>query len=119
MRCDGSRRNVESCRGEFAGNLVHVRDHEQQALRGRECSRERAGLKRAMNRSGSAAFALHFHDMRDAAPDVRDRLGRPLIRPLSHRRGGSDGIDRDHFVDAISNVCDRLIGVHGLELTFH
>ena len=46
-------------------------------------------------------------------------LGGPLVRPLAHRRGGSDGVDGDDFVDAIGDVRDRLVGVHGLELALH
>ncbi len=36
MRRDGTRGNMENRRRQFAGNLEHVRDHEEQALRGGE-----------------------------------------------------------------------------------
>ena len=43
--------------------------------------RERAGLERAVERAGGAALALHLHDLRDGAPQVR---GDP--RPTRRRR---------------------------------
>ena len=56
--------------GQLAGDLVHVGDHQQQALRRREGRRQRAGLQRAVNGAGRAAFALHLDHRRDGAPDV-------------------------------------------------
>ena len=40
----GTRRNVKDGAGQLAGNLVHVGDHEQQALTGRKGGGQRAGL---------------------------------------------------------------------------
>ena len=62
--------DVEDRGGEFAGDLVHVRDHQQQALRCREGGGERPRLQGAVQRAGGAAFALHLDDRGHGAPDV-------------------------------------------------
>ena len=58
---------------QFAGDLVHVRDHQQKPLRGGERRRKRAALERAVHRPGGAALALHLDD-RGTSPQM---LGRP------------------------------------------
>ena len=65
-----ARRDMKHRRRQFAGNLVHVRDHEQQPLRGREGRAERAGLQCAMNRAGRAAFALQLDHFGNGIPEV-------------------------------------------------
>ena len=51
-----TRGDVEHGRGELARDLVHVRDHEEEALRRREGRRQRARRERAVNRTGGAAL---------------------------------------------------------------
>ncbi len=55
-------RNVHDKACEFARNLVHVRNHQQQTLRRREGGHQRACLERAVNRASNAAFALELAD---------------------------------------------------------
>src|SRR6185436_7345422 len=45
MRSNGARRNMKDRTGEFARDLVHVGNHQEQTLRGSECGCECAGLK--------------------------------------------------------------------------
>ena len=115
----GARRNMKCGWRQLAGDLVHVGDHEQQSLRSRKSRGQRAGLQRAMHRARGSAFALHLHHVRHGAPDVLDTLRGPFVGPLTHRRGWRDGIDGNHFIDAVRHVGYRFIGVHGLELTLH
>jgi hypothetical protein len=100
VRCDGARGHVEGRRSKFAGDLVHVGDHQEQSLGSGEGSGKRSGLQGSVNGSSGAAFALHFDDVRHAAEGVRNAFGRPLVRPLAHRRRWRDGIDGDHFADS-------------------
>ena len=90
--------DVQHGRRQLAGDLVHVRDHQQQALGGRERRRQRAALKRTVERAGGTAFALHLDDRRHGAPDVRSSLARPLVGQLGHRRGRRDRVDAADFV---------------------
>ena len=78
--------DLEHRRGELPGDLVHVRDHEQQALGRRVRRAHRAALERAVHGPCRACLALHLHDRRDGAPDVgaRGRLpSRRRARPSS------------------------------------
>ena len=106
-------RDMKHRRRQLAGDLVHVGDHEQQALRGREGRRQGAGLQRAMHRAGGAGLALHFHHLRHFAPQVGLAGGGPLVCQFRHGRGGRDRIDRADFVDAIGGVGDGLVAVEG------
>ena len=106
------------CR-QFAGDLVHVRDHQQQALGRGEGRGQGSGLERAVNRSGGAAFALHFNHMGDGAPDVGHIFRHPLIGPFAHVGRRCDGINGDDLVEAVGDTGDGFVAVHGLKLTFH
>ncbi len=119
MRGHRARRDVEGGGREFAGDLVHVGDHQQQSLRGGEGRGERSGLEGAMYRSGCASFTLHLDDVRNASPRVGHGLRGPLVSPLAHRRRRSDGVNGDDFTYPISDMSDGLVGVHGLELALH
>ena len=90
---EGAGGHVEDSRGELAGDLVHVRDHQQQALGGREGGGERAGGQRAVDRARGAAFGLELNDLRDGAPDVGLLVGGPLVGEFGHGRGGRDRVD--------------------------
>src|ERR1019366_3556522 len=73
------RGDMEYRRRELAGDLEHVRDHQQQTLRRREGCRQRAGLKRPVQRAGGTPFALHLLDDGNTAPDILGAGGRPFV----------------------------------------
>ena len=64
----GAGGNVEDRRRQFPGDLEHVGDHQEQALRRSECRRQRPGRQRSVNGSGGAPLRLHLHDDRNRAP---------------------------------------------------
>jgi len=107
--------NMDHHRCKFAGDLVHIRDHQEKPLRRRKGRRQGPALKRSVNRSRRAAFALHLHDRRDRPPDILLPLGGPLIGPLAHRRGRRDRVDRDALVHAERDIRDGFPRVHGDE----
>ena len=81
--------DVQHRRRQLAGDLVHVRDHQQQPLRRGERRRERAALQRAMQRPGGAALALHLDHRGHGAPDV----GPPWLAHSSASSAiGDDGV---------------------------
>ena len=112
-------RDVDDRRRQLAGDLEHVGDHEQQALRRREGRGQRALLERPVESPGGARFGLHLDDVGDLAPQVGAACCRPVVAVLGHRRGGCDRIDRDHLADGIGDASRGLIPVQALELLVH
>ena len=108
-----ARRNVEDRGGQLAGDLVHIGDHQQQALRGGEGGSERAGLQCAVQRARRAAFALHLDHRGHRAPDVRFQLGGPLVGPFAHGRRGRNRVNGDDFVDLVGHIGRGFIAVDG------
>ena len=104
--------DVEHRRRQLAGDLVHVRDHQQQALRGGEGRRQCAALQRAVQRAGGPALALHLHHRRHAPPDVRPPLARPLVGQLRHRRGGCDRVDAADLVQPVGDRGGSFVAVN-------
>ena len=72
-----------------------------------------AGLQRAVQRAGGAAFALHLDHRRHGAPDVGLLLGGPLVRPFAHVGGRRDGINGDDFVGLMRDVGGGFVAVDG------
>ena len=110
--------DVEHRRGQLAGDLVHVGDHQHEPLRRGEGGGQRPGLQRAVRRAGRAALALHFHHHGHAAPDVLDAFRGPLVGQFSHGRGWGNGIDGANFVDPIGDVGGGLVAFDGSDLPF-
>ncbi len=96
---------------ELSGDLVHIGDHQQQALRCGKGGRQRAGLQRAVYRAGRAALALHLDDFRNRTPEIPDALGRPCIGIFAHRRRRGDRINRDHFVGHVGDIGGGFVAV--------
>ena len=119
LRGNRARRDVKDARRQLAGDLVHVRQHQQEALGRRERRRERAALQRAVDRPRRAALRLHLLDERHLAPDVLDALGRPRIGQLRHRRGRRDREDGAGVVDAIGDMGGGRVAVHDHRLHRH
>ena len=92
--CKRARRNVEHAGEQLARDLVHVRDHEQQALARGERRGHRARGKRTVHRARGTRFGLHLDDLQHVAQDVFPALPRPFVTVFRHGRGGRDGVDR-------------------------
>jgi hypothetical protein len=103
--------DVNDRRRQLSGDLVHVRDHEEQALRRRERRRERAAEERPVDRARRAALALHLDDARRESPEVRAALARPSVGELPHRRRRRDRVDGDHLRREIRDLRRRLVAV--------
>ena len=105
--------HVDHGRRQLAGDLVHVRDHQQEALRRRERRRERTALQRSVQRARRAALALHLDHRRHAAPDVRPPRARPVVGQLRHRRRRRDRVDAADLVESVGDRRRRLVAVDG------
>ena len=103
--------HVQHRRRQLAGDLVHVRDHQQQALRGGERRRQRAALQRTVQGAGRPALALHLDHRGHGAPDVGPPLARPLVGQLGHRRRGRDRVDAADLVQPVGDRGRRFVAV--------
>ena len=119
VRRDRPRRHVHHERRQLARDLVHVRDHEEEALRRRERRGEGARLDRPVNGACGAALGLHLDDLGDVAPDVLLALRGPLVGPLAHVGGGRDGVDRDDVVGAVRDGGHGLIAIQSEKSARH
>jgi hypothetical protein len=113
VRRDRAGADVEDHRGQLAGHLEHIGNHQEQALRRGEGGGQRPGLHGSVNRAGRAPFALQFADHRDGAPDVLQPGGAPRIGHLSHARTGRDGIDGDDLAGAVGDRGGGFVSVDG------
>ena len=111
--------DVEDARQVLASDLVHVRDHEQQALRRRVGRREGAGAQGAVDGAGGATLGLHLDDVDGGAEDILHALGGPLVDVVGHGARRGDRVDARHLRVRIRDVCGGLVAVHCLELTRH
>jgi hypothetical protein len=119
LRRQRPRRHVKDARRELAGNLVHVGQHQQEPLRGRERRRQRPALQRAVHGAGRAALRLHLLNHRNLAPDVLEALRRPGVGELRHRGRRRDREDGADVVDAIRDVGGSRVAVHDDRLDWH
>ena len=122
----GTGGHVEDARQALARDLVHVRDHEEQAL-GRRVGRlgrrvgrrEGARAERAVDGARGAGLGLHLDDLDRRAKDVLHALSGPLVDVIGHGAGRGDRVDARHLGERIRDVRRRLVAVHGLKLARH
>jgi len=111
MRRHGAGGNMKDGRRQFAGNLVHIGNHQQQSLRGGKGRRQRPTLQCTMNGTGGTTFRLQFNDPRNRPPDIGPPLRRPFVRQLAHPGGRGNRINGDYFRNAIRHIGNGLIAV--------
>ena len=105
-------RYMEYGRQQLAGDLVHVRNHQQQTLRCRERSGQRTCLKRTVYSTGCTTLALHLLNKYGLTEHVLTALCCPLIYVLRHGRRRSDGINGGHLAEHIRDVRSCSVAVH-------
>ncbi len=109
---------VEDARQEFAGDLVHVGDHQQQPLRCGERACQRAGLQRPVHRSGGPGLRLHLLHEHGVAEKVLPALRGPLVNVLRHRRRRRDRIDGRHLAEHVSHMPCASVAIPSYEFLF-
>ena len=115
----GAGRNVEDGREHFTGDLVHVRDHQQQTLRSGVGGGQRTRGKRTVHGTRGAGFGLHFHDFELLTEHVLQTLAGPGVGVLAHRRGRGDRVDRRDFAECVRNVRRSVVPVDGQHFLCH
>jgi len=103
----GASRDLKDRRRQFAGDLVHVGDHQEKPLRRREGRGHGTGRQSAVHRAGSTALRLQFDHAGNRAPDVLLALRGVLIREFTDGGGRRDRIDRDDLAELVSNCGHR------------
>ena len=111
--------DVEDARQEFAGNLVHIRNHKQQALGSRISRGQGTGHERPVYSTGSAAFGLHFLDFNNLAEHVLDALGCPFIHFFCHSRARRNRINGCYIGKYIGHIGGSRVAVHGHHFLTH
>ena len=111
--------DVENAGEQLACDLVHVGDHEQQALGSGVGGGESARIQGAVDCAGGAGLSLHLLHLDGAAEDVLLTLGRPLVDKVRHGARGRDGVDRGDFGERVAYVRGRLVAVHRLVFSCH
>ena len=104
---------MEDGRDELAGNLVHVRDHQQQTLRSRESGGERTCVQRTVNSTCGTCLRLHLLHENGLAEEVLATCGSPLVHVLCHRRRRRDRIDSSHLGEHVSYMRRSCVTIHG------
>ena len=82
---EGTCGDVEDARKELTSNLVHVGNHQQQALRSGVGGGERTSLQRAVDGTSGASLALHLLHGHCLTEDVLAASSGPLVHVLGHR----------------------------------
>ena len=112
---DGAGGHMEDSRQQLAGDLVHVGDHEQQALRGCIRAGERPGGQATVHGAGGSGLGLQFTDLHALAEDVLHALRGPFVDHLAHVGRGSDGIDGRAFGQSVGHPRGGGVSVHCLD----
>ena len=100
-------------------NLIHIGDHQQQALAGGIGAGESAGAQGAVDSARRAGLGLHLHHLHLGAEDVLQAVGGPLVYQIGHGAGRGDRVDRRNLAERVGYVCSSVVAVHGFELSCH
>ena len=110
---DGAGRDMHDGGELQAGDAVHRRDHQHQALGRGEGRGERAGLQRALDAGDGAGLGLHLDQADRGAENILSPVGGPLVHVVGHGARRGDGIDGCDFGKRVTRVCGGFIAVHG------
>ena len=110
---------MNDARQQLAGNLVHVGDHQQQALGSGVGGGQRTSRQGAVDSASSASLGLHLNDADFLSENVLLTMGRPLVGQVSHYGRGSDGVNRSDICERIGHMSRSGVTVHGFHFSSH
>ncbi len=111
VRSERTSRYMEDGRDELTGDLVHVRDHEEQTLRSRESGGQRTCVQRTVNSTCCTGLRLHLLHEYGLAEKVLATCGCPLVHVLCHRRRRRDRIDSSYLGEHVSHMCRSCVTI--------
>ena len=115
---EGAGRHVEHGRKQLTGNLVHVRDHQKEALGSGEGRGQAACLQGTVHGAGGTAFALHLRYFDYFPEHILLSESGPLVDELGHRGRRGDRIDGRVLTEQICHVSRGKIAITGDEFLF-
>mmetsp|Transcript_36001 Transcript_36001/g.81827 ORF Transcript_36001/g.81827 Transcript_36001/m.81827 type:complete len:375 (+) Transcript_36001:2167-3291(+) len=104
---EGPRGHMDDAGHELTRDLVHVRDHQEKALRRRECGGEATRGHGAVERARGASLRLQLLHIQGAAEGVLHAGDGPSLADLGHRRGGGDREDEGVIGQGVGHVRGR------------
>ena len=116
---EGTSSHMEDRGGQFARNLVHVRDHQEKTLGSGEGRGEGTGLQSTVNGTGSATFGLHFKHAGNLSPNILLACSTPVVGVLSHRTRRCNRVNSRNFANSKRNVSGGLVTVTRNHLFCH
>ena len=117
--CEGTGGYMKDTGEKFAGDLVHVRNHQQKTLGCGVGRREGACIQAAVNSTCCTGFCLHFLHFNSAAEKILSACCGPLIHIVSHRAGRGDRVDCCYFCECVGNMSGSVVAVHRFEVTLN
>ena len=111
--------NVDNARQQLAGHLVHVRDHQEQALRSGVGGGKSTSRQRTVNCTSSAGLRLHLRYAYFTAEKILSAGSSILIGLISHNGRRRDRIDRSNVGKRIRNMRGGVVAIHGLHFSCH
>ena len=119
LSSNGTCRNIEHAGQLLSSDLVHVGDHQQQALRSGEGGGNSTCTQRAVHSASSAGLRFHLDDLDLIAEDVLLASCGPLVHRVSHRRRRGNGVDGSHVRVGIRYMGGSGIAIHSLLCSRH
>ena len=110
---------VEYARQQFAGDFVHVRDHQQQTLRCCICCCQCTSCQGTVYCTCSTSFGLHFYNFYFLTKQVLFTVCCPVVCFFSHGRGRCDGEDTSYFCKRVGSICSSFVTIHSFHNFSH
>ena len=113
----GTGGHMEHTGQQLAGDLVHVGDHQQQALGSGVGGGQGTGGQRAVNGTGGTSLGLHLNDLYGVAEDVLTTGSSPLVNVIGHGAGRGNGVNASNLGKGIADVGGSGVAVHGFKFS--
>ena len=119
MGGQGTSGHMDDAGQQLTGHLVHIGDHQQQALRSGVSGGESTSCQRAVHSTSGASLGLHLGDPDFSAEQVLAACSGILVGLIRHYRRGRDGIDGGNVGKRIRHMRGGAVTIHGFHFSCH